>query len=228
MKEAICSSPFFGISLSIIAYAIGSFLQKKTKLAIMNPLLISYVLIISILLIFKIPLSYFDEGGKIINMFLSPVTAVLALTIYRQWPMIRKNFAAVCIGTLAGSLCSVLMIYALSLLFGLDKEISNSLISKSITTPMAIAVTESIGGISSITVLGVIVTGILGNILAPILIKLFHVKNEVAQGIAIGTCSHAVGTSRAIELGEVQGALSGVALTFSGLITVLISLCLFS
>lgn len=228
MKEAICYSPFFGISLSIIAYAIGTFLQKKTRLAIMNPLLISYILIIAILLIFDIPLEAFDEGGSIINMFLSPVTAVLAITIYRQWNLIRKNFLAVFAGTLAGSISSILVVWGLCQLLQLDPVVSKSMLTKSITTPMALAVTSSIGGIGAITVLGVILTGILGNILAPILIKLFHVTDPIAQGVAIGTCSHAVGTSRALEIGEAQGALSGVALTFAGLITVLISLLLFS
>lgn len=228
MKEAICYSPFFGISLSIIAYAIGTFLQKKTKLAIMNPLLISYILIIAVLLAFDIPLEAFDEGGAIINMFLSPVTAVLAITIYKQWNMIRKNFLAVFAGTLAGSITSIVVVWLLCQILGLDDTVSKSMLTKSITTPMALAVTNSIGGIGAITVLGVILTGILGNILAPILIRLFHVSDPIAQGVAIGTCSHAVGTSRALEIGEVQGALSGVALTFSGLITVLLSLILFS
>lgn len=224
MKEEICSSPFFGISLSIIAYAAGTYLHKKTRLAIVNPLLVSYLLIISTLLIFDIPLSAYDEGGAIINMFLSPVTAVLAITIYRQWELIRENFIAIFLGTLAGSVTSIVSIIALSQLFSLDSALSKSLITKSITTPMALSVTESVGGIGAITVLAVIMTGILGNIIAPFLIKLFKVDDPVAQGVAIGSASHAVGTSRAIALGEVQGALSGVALTFSGLITVLIAI----
>ncbi len=226
MKEIITTNPFFGISISIIAYAIGTFLNKKTKLAIVNPLLISYILIISTLLIFDIPLSAYNEGGNIINMFLSPATAVLSLTIYRQWDIVKKNIAAILTGTIVGSLTSILVIMFLCKLFGLDNTVTSSLLPKSITTPMAIAVSETLGGIPSLTVLAVIITGILGNILAPILIKLFRIKDPVVQGVAIGTASHAVGTSKAIEIGEVQGALSGVALTFSGLITVVISLLL--
>ncbi len=226
MKEIITTNPFFGISISIIAYAIGTFLNKKTKLAIVNPLLISYILIISTLLIFDIPLSAYNEGGNIINMFLSPATAVLSLTIYRQWDIVKKNIAAILTGTIVGSLTSILVIMFLCKLFGLDNTVTSSLLPKSITTPMAIAVSETLGGIPSLTVLAVIITGILGNILAPILIKLFRIKDPIVQGVAIGTASHAVGTSKAIEIGEVQGALSGVALTFSGLITVVISLLL--
>lgn len=226
MKEIITTNPFFGISISIIAYAIGTFLNKKTKLAIVNPLLISYILIVSTLLIFDIPLSAYNEGGNIINMFLSPATAVLSLTIYRQWDIVKKNIAAILTGTIVGSLTSILVIIFLCKLFGLDNTVTSSLLPKSITTPMAIAGSETLGGIPSLTVLAVIITGILGNILAPILIKLFRIKDPVVQGVAIGTASHAVGTSKAIEIGEVQGALSGVALTFSGLITVVISLLL--
>ncbi len=224
MKEIITENPFFGISISIIAYAIGIFLNKKTKLAIVNPLLVSYILIISTLIIFDIPLSAYNEGGNIINMFLSPATAVLSLTIYRQWEIVKKNLAAILTGTFMGSLTSITVILLLSRLLGLDNTAAFSLLPKSITTPMAIAVSETLGGIPALTVLAVIVTGIMGNILSPILIKLFRVKDPVAQGVAIGTTSHAVGTSKAIEIGEVQGALSGVALTFSGLITVIISL----
>jgi len=224
MKEIITENPFFGISISIIAYAIGIFLNKKTKLAIVNPLLVSYILIISTLIIFDIPLSAYNEGGNIINMFLSPATAVLSLTIYRQWEIVKKNLAAILTGTFLGSLTSITVILLLSRLLGLDNTAAFSLLPKSITTPMAIAVSETLGGIPALTVLAVIVTGIMGNILSPILIKLFRVKDPVAQGVAIGTTSHAVGTSKAIEIGEVQGALSGVALTFSGLITVIISL----
>jgi len=224
MKEIITENPFFGISISIIAYAIGIFLNTKTKLAIVNPLLVSYILIISTLIIFDIPLSAYNEGGNIINMFLSPATAVLSLTIYRQWEIVKKNLAAILTGTFLGSLTSITVILLLSRLLGLDNTAAFSLLPKGITTPMAIAVSETLGGIPALTVLAVIVTGIMGNILSPILIKLFRVKDPVAQGVAIGTTSHAVGTSKAIEIGEVQGALSGVALTFSGLITVIISL----
>lgn len=224
MKEVICSSPFFGITLSITAYAIGVWLNKKTGKALFNPLLISYLIIIPLLLISNIPLEWYNEGGDIINMFLSPATAVLAISVYRQRELLKKHLLTVVMGSLAGSLCSIIVVSLLCVLFGLDDALTASLIPKSITTPMAIAVSESLGGISSITVLAVIVTGILGSIISPLLIKLFRIKNEIVQGLAIGASSHAVGTSKAIELGEVQGALSSVALVTSGVITVALSL----
>ena len=215
MKEIVFASPFFGITLSIVAYSIGVWLNKKTKLAILNPLLISYVIIIPMLILLDIPLEWYENGGEIINMFLSPATAVLAITVYRQRKLLKDHILSVLAGSIAGSLLV------------LPEEITVSMLPKSITTPMAIAVSESLGGIEAVTVLAVIITGISGNILGPILIKVFRVKNEIAQGMALGAASHAVGTSKAIELGEVQGALSSIALVMSGIITVILSLIFF-
>lgn len=227
MKEAVFSSPFFGITISIVAYSIGVWINKKTKLAILNPLLISYLIIIPALIILEIPLEWYERGGDIINMFLSPATAVLAITIYRQREILRKHILSVLGGTIAGSITSLAVVYLMCRMFALPDEITASMLPKSITTPMAIAVSESIGGIEAVTVLAVIITGISGNILSPILIRIFKVKNEIAQGMAIGASSHAVGTSKAIELGEVQGALSSIALVMSGIVTVILSLILF-
>ena len=227
MKEAVFSSPFFGITISIVAYSIGVWINKKTKLAILNPLLISYLIIIPALIILEIPLEWYERGGDIINMFLSPATAVLAITIYRQREILRKHILSVLGGTIAGSITSLAVVYLMCRMFILPDEITASMLPKSITTPMAIAVSESIGGIEAVTVLAVIITGISGNILSPILIRIFKVKNEIAQGMAIGDSSHAVGTSMAIELGEVQGALSSIALVMSGIVTVILSLILF-
>lgn len=228
MKEAVFSSPLFGISISIIAYYIGVVLNKKTKIALVNPLLISYVIIISFLKVFNIPLEWYLNGGDFINLFLTPATAVLALTIYRQRKLIKENFLTIALATFVGAITSIVSVLALCKLFSLSDPITYSLIPKSITTPMAIAVSSSIGGIESITVLAVIITGVTGNILAPVLIKLLKVKDPITQGVAIGTCSHAVGTSKAVELGDVQGAVSSVALTFTGIITVVLSLIIFN
>ena len=227
MKEIVFSSPFFGITISIVAYNIGVWLNKKTKMALINPLLISYVIIIPLLILLNIPLEWYKRGGDIINMFLSPATAVLAITVYRQRKLLKDHILSVIVGSIAGSLTSLLVVYALCRLLLMPDEITVSMLPKSITTPMAIAVSESLGGIEAVTVLAVIITGISGNILGPILIKVFRIKNEIAQGMAMGAASHAVGTSKAIELGEVQGALSSIALVMSGIITVILSLIFF-
>jgi predicted murein hydrolase (TIGR00659 family) len=222
----ILSSPFFGIVLSVAAYCIGVFLQKKTRSVAVNPLLIAVLLIICFLSLFNIPLSSFNQGGDFITLFLTPATAVLALPIYRQIQLLKKNLLPVLVASAAGSAVSMGSIYLLCQLFQLDQTMTASLLPKSVTTPIAIEVSSALGGIPSITVAAVVFTGILGAVLSPLLIKLFRVDNPVAAGIAIGASSHAVGTSKAIELGEVQGAMSGIAIAVSGLFTVLFALIL--
>lgn len=224
MKELITASPLFGLSITILTYAIGVAANRKTGKAIFNPLLISELLIIAVLLIFRIPFSAFNEGGAIINLFLGPVTAMLAYSIYRERKLVGRHLASIVVGTAAGSIASIATIMLLSRLLGLDETLSSSLIPKSVTTPIAIAISEDLGGIRSLTVTSLLLTGVLGNILAPFMIKLFRVRNRVAQGVAIGTASHVVGTSKALELGEDIGAISGIALTFSGIITAIIAM----
>lgn len=223
----ISANPLFGLTLTITAYLIGAFFQKATHKPIMNSLLIAYIVVLATLTLFRIPLDNYNQGSSIINLFLSPVTAVLAISIFRQMKLIRKNLLPLLAGTLAGSLTSTLSVYIMSNLLGLETKIALSLVPKCVTSPIAIAISDSIGGIPAITMIGVLISGIGGNILAPTLSKLFHITSPVAQGIATGTSSHALGTSKALEMGDVQGALSSVALTFSAIITVIISLLVF-
>lgn len=218
------NSPFFGIAISILAFWIGEKLQKKTKLVICNPLIIAIVLVIGILLIFKIPYDSYNTGGSIINMFLAPATACLAVSIYTKIQLLKENWLPILVGCTVGSLASMLSVYGLCHSFGLTREITVSLIPKSVTTPIAVSISSGHSGIVSITVVAVIFTGILGSMIAPLLIKLFHVQDAMTAGLAIGSCSHAVGTSKAIELGEVEGAMSGLAIGICGIITVLFSL----
>lgn len=224
MKEAVFSSPFFGIALSLAAYCIGVMICRRTSLAICNPLLISYLIIIPTLLLAGIPLEWYENGGDLIDMFLSPATAVLALTVYRQRKLVRRHIIAIAAGTVAGCVTSITTVYAMCRLLSLDGIVTASLLPKSITTPMAIAVSQSLGGIGPLTVLAVIFTGILGSILAPLLTRVFRIRDEVVQGIAIGASSHAVGTGKAIEMGEIQGAMSSISLVISGILTVLVSI----
>ncbi len=230
MREALAqvvSSPFFGISLSISCYAFGVWLNRKTRTPLVNPLLIAILLVVGILLLFGIPLESYNRGGSIISMFLGPATAVLALTIYRQRKLLGKYLVAVLCGTLAGSLVSLGSVWILGKAFGLDDQLIFSILPKSVTTPIAVEISTQLGGLASLTVAAVVITGTLGNILAPTLVKLFRVKDPVAAGVGIGACSHAVGTSKAIEMGEIEGAMSGIALSMSGIITVLLALLIF-
>lgn len=222
----LASSPFFGISLSIFAFWIGMKIQKKTGLVFCNPLIIAIVLVIFVLLLFRIPYEAYNEGGEIINMFLAPATACLAVSVYTKIQILKKNWLPIVVGCAVGSFVSMTSIYVLCKLFGLDDAMTMSLVPKSVTTPIAVGVSSSHGGISSITVVAVLLTGIFGNIAAPFMIKLFRVKDPMTAGLSIGACSHAVGTSKAIELGETEGAMSGLAIGICGIITVLYSLLL--
>lgn len=222
----LCESPFFGIALSIAAFWIGEKIQKKTSFVICNPLIIAIVIIIGVLLIFKIPYESYNRGGAIINMFLAPATACLAVSIYSKIDMLKKNWLPILVGCTAGSLASMLSVYGLCQLFGLDEKMTNSLIPKSVTTPIAVSISGSHSGIVPVTVVAVIFTGILGSIFAPYLIRLFRVNDPMAAGLSIGACSHAVGTSKALELGETEGAMSGLAIGICGILTVIFSLFL--
>lgn len=217
------NSPFFGLTLSFGLYIFCKYLSDKTNLAVLNPLLITTVLVIAILTIFDIPLESYNAGGDVISMFLAPATTVLAYSIYKQILLLKKHFIPIAIGCLVGSITSMGSTYLLCKVFDIESSITASMIPKSVTTPIAMEVSSSLSGITSITVAAVVVTGILGSILCPVLIKILRIDNKVAAGIAIGTCSHAAGTSKAIEIGEIEGAMSGIAIGVSGIVTVIIA-----
>lgn len=224
--DSIFASPLFGIILCIFTFEIGRFLSRKLKTPLANPLLIAIALSIAFLQIFHVPLEHFENGGKMISMFLAPATAVIAVSIYSQLDVLKKNLLPILAGCLAGSITSIVSVVVLCKCFGFTDDLTASLIPKSVTTPIAMEISKQQGGIVSLTVAAVIVTGIMGAIFAPVLIKIFRVKDPVEAGIAIGTCSHALGTTKAIEIGEVEGAMSGIAIGVAGIITVLISMFL--
>lgn len=222
----VFASPFFGITLSILAYEAGLFISQRTKFAIANPLLIAIVICIAVIELAHIPLASYNAGGDLIAIFLGPATAVIAISIYNQISRLKKYFIPILMGTLVGSIASVGSAYGLCKLFGLDDILTKSMVVKSVSTPFAIAISKNIGGIPAVSVAAVVITGILGAVCAPMLIKIFRVKNPIAAGVAIGTSSHAVGTSKAIMIGEIEGAMSGIALGLAGLLTVAITLVL--
>lgn len=224
MLDIIIEHQFLGFLICIVAYKISQWLSQKLKTPIANPLLLTIIIIIVFLSVTGISVEQFQVGGSLVNMLLAPSTAILSLSIYRQREVLKQYFLPVVVGCLVGSLTSIGSVYILCYLFGLDEKMTSSLLPKSVTTPIAMKVAESLGGISSITVAAVVVTGIVGAIIAPVLIRVFRIKNPVAAGVAIGTCSHAMGTTKAIEIGEIEGAMSSVAIGVSGLVTVFISM----
>lgn len=221
---SLTASPLFGIVLCIFTFEIGLWINRMTKSPLANPLLIAILLCITVLQVFAIPLENFNQGGNIIAMFLAPATASLALNIYGQIQALKKNLLPIFAGTLVGSLVSVGSVTALCKLFGLSNALTAAMQPKSVTTPIAMEISKQHGGLVPVTVAAVIITGIMGAILAPVFLKIFRVKNPVEAGIAIGTCSHALGTSKALEIGELEGAMSGIAIGVAGLITVILSM----
>ena len=213
-------STYFGVIATIFAYQAGVSIQKKVKHPLANPILIAVLLICTLLVIMDIPLEAYQEGGNLIYLFLAPATAALAVPIYKNWQILRLNWKPIIAGTMAGSFSSIVIVFALCKLFKLEESLTLSLLSKSVTTPIAVGITEQLGGIVPIAIAAVIFSGITGNIMAPFLVKVFRVEDPVAQGIGIGTASHAIGTTRAITMGELQGAMSGLAIGLSGLWTV--------
>ena len=220
------SSPFFGVGLSVLAFWIGVKIQKLCKLALCNPLLISAVLVICVLSALHIPYADYSQGGDLITLFLSPATACLALGIYNKIQLLRKNWLPILVGCTVGSLVSMGSVLWLCRAFALDHAVTAALLPKSVTTPIAVSIAQAHGGVSSLTVVAVAITGIFGNIAAPFFIRLLRVKNPLAAGLAIGSCSHAMGTSKALELGETEGAASGLAIGVCGLTTVLFTMFL--
>ena len=215
--------PLFGILLSLIAFQAGTLLYKKTQLSIFNPLLVASVLVMVFLLIFGINYETYNLGGNYISFFLGPATVVLAVPLYKKIRLLKSNALPILAGITAGCIAGISSILALSSLLGLDDTISRSLAPKSVTTPIGIEISRQIGGLPAITVAAIVFTGIIGAILGPFICRCFRIKDKVAVGAAIGTASHALGTTRAIELGETEGAMSGLAIGIAGLITVFLA-----
>lgn len=221
MKEIIVSEAFFGILISYVAFEIGKFIFKKTQSPIFNPLLIGTTLVILILKIFNISTESYFKGAGLITFFLGPATVALSLPLYKQWNLFKKYFIPVMTGAVIGSFVGVISVIFLGKILDIDKALLYSFIPKSITTPIGIEVSTMIGGIPSLTVLSIILTGITGNVTAPFICKIFRIKHSVAKGIGIGVASHAVGTSRAMEMGEIEGSMSALSIVFAGILTLI-------
>ncbi|MBQ7158799.1 MAG: LrgB family protein [Treponema sp.] len=226
LYSACIDTPFFGIALSIVAYKIGVIVREKSKLILLNPLLVATIIVILLLKATGIPYPAYKKGGDILMSFLAPVTAVLAIAMYNQRKILMENLIPVIAGTFAGSVASVATVFVLGKLFHLDMQVVNSMLPKSVTTPIALSLSRDFGGILPITMISVICSGFTGGIFAPSLIRIFHVKHPEAAGIAIGSCSHAIGTATALEIGEVYGAMSSVAIGCMGLATTLVFMVL--
>lgn len=220
MKELLTNSVFFGVMVSILTYELGMFLKRKLKLAIFNPLLISIAAVIVCLLAFNIDYDSYNAGAKYISYLLTPATVCLAVPLYEQVELLKKNAKAIFAGILSGVLTSILCVLAGCAIFGLSHEEYVTLLPKSITTAIGMGVSEELGGIVTITVAVIIITGVFGNMMAEFVCKVFRIQEPVAKGIAIGSAAHAVGTAKAMEMGDIEGAMSSLSIAVAGLMTV--------
>ena len=219
MHDFFENSLFAGVTLSLISYLIGSILKKKFKLGIFNPLLISIVVTILVLVVSKVDYDTYNEGAKYLSWLLTPATVCLAIPLYEQWELLKHNCKAVMAGVVT-SLCTV---FVLSKIMGLTHEEYVTMLPKSITTAIGMGVSEELGGYVTITVAVIIVTGVLGNIFGELVCKIFRITEPISKGLAFGSASHAIGTAKAIEIGEVEGAMSSLAIAVSGILTVVLS-----
>ena len=221
MSNLFSESVFFGVFVSLTAYFIGALLKKKFRLGILNPLLISIIVTIAVLLIFKVDYKTYNEGAKYISYLLTPATVCLAVPLYKQFEQLKKNWKAVFSGIISGMLTSLCCIFLFAVVFDFDHQTYVTFLPKSITTAIGMGVSDELGGYVSVTVAVIIITGVLGNILADFVYKLFRIKDPIAKGVGLGSASHAIGTAKAMELGEVEGAMSSLSIVISGILTVL-------
>ena len=223
MNDFFRESMFAGVTLSLVAYLIGTLLKKKFKLGIFNPLLISIVVSIAVLVVGKVDYYTYNEGVKYLSWLLTPATVCLAIPLYEQWGLLLKNFKAVMLGLVAGTITSLTTVLVLALICGLSHEEYVTLLPKSITTAIGMGVSEELGGYVTITVAVIIITGVLGNIFGELICKIFKIDEPISRGLAFGASSHAIGTAKALEIGEVEGAMSSLAIAVSGILTVALS-----
>ncbi len=221
MSEILSNSAYFAVVLTLICYQIGVFIKKKTGFALANPLLIAALLIVAVLLMLDIDYESYKAGAQIINFLLTPATVCLAIPLYRQLELLKKYPVAIFGGIASGVLTTMVSIFLMSLAFGLTHEQYVTLLPKSITTAIGMGISEKMGGIVTITVVSICITGVLGNVAAEFWLKLCRINEPIAKGLAIGTASHALGTTKAMEIGEIEGAMSSLSIVVAGIMTVI-------
>lgn len=212
---------FLGFAITLVAYQIGLWLKHKTKHPLANPLLIADIILFSLLWISRIPLDHYLNSAEKISFLLTPTTVCLAIPLYEQIKILKKHYQAILLGISSGVLAGLASIWVFSKLFRLEQNLYATLLPKSITTAIGIGLSEELGGVVSLTVACILITGIFGNVVASLFLKLFQITHPVAKGVALGTASHAIGTAKAMELGEIEGAMSSLAIVITGLLTVI-------
>lgn len=221
MREIFAEFTFFGVVISLLGYELGVILKRRLKFPLFNPLLVSIIFVIGFLVVFQIDYQTYNQGAKYLSYLLTPATVCLAIPLYQQMELLKKNMTAVLLGILSGVLASLFSTLIFAVVFGMSHKEYVTMLPKSITTAIGMAVSEELGGIVTITIASIILTGIIGNIIAESVCRIFKIEEPIAKGVAIGSASHAIGTVKAMEMGEIEGAMSSLAIAVAGLITVI-------
>ena len=221
MREMLTDSVYFAVVLTLVCYQISLWIRKKVKISLATPVLVASLLAAGVLLLLDIDYEKYKAGTEVISFFLTPATVCLAIPLYRQLVLLKKHPVAILCGVASGVLTTMVSIYLMSLAFGLNHQQYVTLLPKSITTAIGMGVSEKVGGIVTITVVSISITGILGNMIAEVLLRVCRITEPIAKGLAIGTASHALGTTKAMEMGEVEGAMSSLSIVVTGILTVI-------
>ncbi|KXB67686.1 TIGR00659 family protein [Parvimonas sp. KA00067] len=220
--ELMINSPLFGIFLTVITFIIGYEIQTKLGLKFLSPMVTSSVLIIAVLLIFKIPYVNYKEGADILTFFVAPATVVLAIPLYKNLDIIKKYFIPIFLGCLIGISVGAITAIILCNIFGINREILLSMLPKSVTSAIGYEISKKIGAIIEISMVFIVICGIIGYSVGELIFKIFKIDDKIARGVALGSCSHVLGTAKAMELGEVEGSISTVSISISGVLAVIL------
>ncbi len=223
MKLAIVNTPIFGVVLTLVCFWLAREIYLRLPWSLLNPLLLAPALIVLILLSAGLPYESYQPGSKLVTFFIGPATVALAVPLYKQLPILKKYFTQIMVSIALGSVTGVVSVVVLAKVLGASSKTALSLAAKSTTAPIAIGITQELGGSTALVIFGVVITGILGGIIGPEFLKLMGVKDRIAIGIGIGAASHVGGTSRAVQLGEIEGSMSGVAIALMGIATAIVA-----
>lgn len=223
MKELITGSIFFGIALTLVAFQLGLAINKRFRISALNPLLLSIIIVICVISFGKLDLDKYQKGADYISYLMTPATVCLAIPLYEKLNHLKHNWKAIMAGLFSGMLTSGLAILGMSILFKLNHQQYVTLLPKSITTAIGIGVSEELGGIVPVTIAAIILSGIFGNVFGEFIMKKTKITHPIAKGVGYGSASHVMGTSKAMEIGEVEGAISSLSLAVSGVLTVIVA-----
>lgn len=220
MENLILNSAASGVFISLAAYGIGTLVKRKWKSALANPLLIAIILVILFLKLSGVEYETYNASAKYLTYLLAPATVSLAIPMYERMQLLKENYAAILTGILPGVLASLVCVLAMALVFHLSQAEYVTLLPKSVTTAIGMDIAKELGGHSEIAAAVIIITGVLGNMAAEPICRIFAIRHPVAKGIALGTSAHAIGTAKAMEMGETEGAMSSLAIVVAGVCTV--------